>query len=106
MPDLAFQWSFWYLVGGAVVLVAAALLITILVLARGIAAEAVRALEACRTAEAHTRSVRDLAGARETLESIRDHADAIENAAGTLAGALHGEAGSVRGGSERPKTGR
>lgn len=96
MPDLFFEWTFWYLVGGAVVLVAAALLITILLVARGIASEAVRALEACRVAEANVRSVRDLAAARDTLESIRDHADDIEATTGELAGVLHGEAGAPR----------
>lgn len=92
MPDLFFEWGFWYLVGGAVVVVAAALLITILLLARGIASEAVRALEACRAAEANVRSVRDLAAARDTLEAIRDHADTVEATTGELAGVLHGEA--------------
>lgn len=96
MPDLFFEWSFWYAVGGAVVVVAAVLLITILLVARGIAAEAVRALEAARTVEANVRSVRDLAGARDTLESIRDHADVVEATAGKLAGVLHGEAGAPR----------
>lgn len=96
MPDLFFEWSFWYLVGGAVVVVAAALLVTILLLARGIASEAVRALEACRVAERNVRAIRELAGARDTLEDIRDHADAVEATAGKLAGALHGEAGAER----------
>lgn len=106
MPDLFFEWTFWYLVGGAVVVVAAALLITVLIFARGIAAEATRALEACRIAEANTRAVRDLAAARETLESIRDHADGIEATAGTLAGALHGETGPLRGEAGASGTGR
>lgn len=96
MPDVFTQWGFWYVVGGAIVLVAAVLLVTILVLARGIAAEAVRALEACRVAERNTRSIRELAGARESMEAIRDRAGGVAATAGALAESLHGEAGARR----------
>lgn len=92
MPELFLSWSFWYAVGGAVVVVAAALLVIILVTARGIEKEATRALEAARRVERNTEAIAALGGARDVLEGIRTHVDAIEAKTGALASALGGDA--------------
>lgn len=96
MPEIFLEWSFWYIVGGAVVLVAAALLITILLVARGIEKEAARALEACREINESTMPIWKLEDARERLEHIRDGALDIERKAEFLAGTLHGETGTPK----------
>lgn len=96
MPELFLSWGFWFAVGAGLVAVAAALLITILLTARGIEKEAARALEACRQVEANTDAVWDLDGARDTLEDVRGHVDSLETVTGRLAGALHGEEGGAR----------
>lgn len=94
MPSVFLEWGFWYIVGGALVLVAAALLVTILLVARGIEKEAGRALRACRDIEENTNAILELEDARERLEQIRDGAIDIEEKAGLLARTLHGgEAG-------------
>lgn len=100
MPEIFLSWGFWFAVGGALVAVAAALLVTILLVARGIEEEASRALEACREVEAATRAIWELDGARDTLEDVRGHVDSLERVTGRLAGALHGEEGGAR-----PETG-
>lgn len=91
MPELFLSWTFWFAVGGGLVAVAAALLVTILLVARGIEEEASRALEACREVEASTASVWELDGARDTLEDVRGHVDSLERVTGRLAATLHGE---------------
>lgn len=94
MPELFLSWGFWYAVGGAVVVVAATLLIVILMTARGIEEEATRALEAARRVEENTAAIPTLSGARDTLERIRGHVDAVEEKTGALVGALGGDAGA------------
>lgn len=96
MPEIFLSWGFWFTVGGALVAVAATLLVTILLVARGIEEEASRALEACRKVEARTGAVWDLDGARNTLEDVRGHVDSLEWVTGRLAGAFHGEEGGAR----------
>lgn len=96
MPEIFLSWGFWFAVGGALVAVAAALLVTILLAARGIEEEAARALEAARAVEASTRPIWELDGARNTLEDLRGHVDSLEQVTGRLAGALHGEEDGAR----------
>lgn len=93
MPDYWFSWTFWYAVGGAIVLIAAVLLIAILVVARGIELEARRVLAAAARIEVQTRSIWQLADARELVERIRDAAERIADKVEGLAGAVHGETG-------------
>lgn len=93
MPDFWFSWTFWYGVGGAIVVIAATLLIAILVVARGIEKEADRALAAVREIEANTRVLWSLGPAREAMERIRRAAESIADRVEALAGAVHGEAG-------------
>lgn len=96
MPDIVSTWGFWFAVGGAVVVVAATLLITILVVARSIEEHAARALEAARDIEENTRSIRALADARDSLERIRATVEAVEEKSGRLLRTLHGAGGGAR----------
>lgn len=96
MPELFMNWGFWYAVGIAIVLVAATLLIAILLAARGIEREAVRALAALQAIEGNTRAIWNLAGALEGLEKVRDLGGAVEAKAAHLAAALHGETGAPK----------
>ena len=99
MPELFTHWSFWYWVGGAIVAIAAILLIAILIVARSIAREAERALDAARRIQENTAPIPGLAGALEVLVDIHDVAGAVEAKTRLLAGVLHGEPGGAR--SER-----
>jgi hypothetical protein len=87
------------MVGGAAVAIAAALLLTILWVARGIEREAARAREAARSIEANTGAILSLNDALETLETIRSRAEAIGEKTNALASVLHG-------GAEAPKAER
>lgn len=91
MPELFASWAFWYAVGGAIVLVAAALLVTILIVARGIEKEAARALAAGVTIRENTDALSLLGGALEKLEALRARAETVEQKTALLAGAVHGE---------------
>lgn len=90
------SWTLWYLVGGAVVAVAALLLIAILLVARGIEREAERALEAARRIQENTGPIPALSGALETLLAIHHRTGAIAEKTEALAGILHGEPGGAR----------
>ena len=96
MPELFVNWGFWYVVGIAIVLVAATLLIVILQAARGIEREAGRTLTALQAVEENTRAIWNLAGALEGFEKVRDLGGAVEAKAAYLVAALHGEAGAPR----------
>lgn len=96
VPEIFLDWGFWYVVGVAVVLIAAALLIAILLVARSIAVHAGRALAAGARIEENTRAIWSLQGALEGLETIRDRAAAVEEKAEFLADAVHGGAGAPR----------
>lgn len=69
-------WRVWLLVGAAVVLVAAALLVTIWLTARSIAAHARRALAALETIRENTRAIWELQTTnelgRDLQETVRD----------------------------------
>ena len=96
VPTLFLDWSFWYVVGVAVVLIAATLLIAILLVARSIAGHAGRALAAGARIEENTRAIWALQGALEGLETIRERAAGVEEKAAFLADAVHGAAGAPR----------
>lgn len=95
IPELFTSWTFWYMVGGALVVVAAALLITILLVARSIEKEAERALEAARRIQARTAAIRSLAGALESVQELHRRAEAIAAKTEMLAARLHGEPGAA-----------
>lgn len=92
LPELFTNWIFWYVVAGAVILVAAALLIAILLVARGIEKEASRALAAGARIKANTDALFLLGGVRDAMEELLGHALTIEAKGAHLAGAVHDEA--------------
>ena len=97
-PELWAAWRLWMLVGGAVVLVAAALLVTIWLTARSIAAHATRALRAVEAIRDSTRAIWALEATNEVAERLRDTVRDIETKAAKLVDALesHATAGGRR----------
>jgi hypothetical protein len=79
-------------VGGAVVLVAAALLVTIWLTARSIAAEATRALRAAAGIRDNTRAIWELQTTNEVAGELRDTVRDIEAKATKLVEALESHA--------------
>lgn len=92
MPEIFLSWGFWYAAGGAIVAVAAILLVAILLVARGIEKQAARALAAARRVEEGTRPLWKLQGALETLEAILHRGAAIRAKTSALADSLDGPA--------------
>ena len=88
--DLWAAWRMWILVATVVVLLAAGLLITILVTARRILAEAVRALHAVEAIRTNTQPVWELKTTNQVAEQILQTVEAIEQKGGALVGALEG----------------
>ena len=85
-------WRLWMLVGVAVVLVAAALLVTIWLIARSIAAHARRALSALEAIRSNTRAIWELQTTNEVAEELRDTVRDIEAKSAALAEALESHA--------------
>lgn len=96
VPELFLDWGFWYLVGVAIVLIAALLLIAILLVARSIAAHAERALAAADRIEENGRAIWALQDVLEGLRRIHERAAAVEEKAAFLADAVHGEGAAPR----------
>ena len=95
--DLWAAWRIWMLVAGVVIVVAAALLVTIWVTARSIVAHATRALRAAEAIRANTQPIWHLQTTNEVAESLRDTVRDIERKATALVDALEGHvAGSGR----------
>lgn len=90
MLELLVSWRFWFVVAGAVVVIAAGLLIAILLTARGIEREAARALSAARRIEANTRVLPGLEGALQLVKAIGAHVGSAETKTRALADAVHG----------------
>ena len=87
-----YQWWFiWLAISGTIVVAAAALLITIIVLARQIAALAATALGVVEQIEQHTKPIWQLNATNKVAKDLLDGARAIEGSAGAIVGAL-GEA--------------
>lgn len=72
------DWILWWAIGAAVVLIAAGLLIWILLVARGIEKQAVRAREAARRLKVATDPAWTLIGAVHALEDVRSSVESIE----------------------------
>ncbi len=90
MPD-AELYTIWYwslAVAGAVVLLAAALLIAILLVARRILGNARKALEAAETIAEDTQVIWELDETNRTAEEILATAKSIEERGGLIAGTL------------------
>ncbi len=95
--DLWAAWRIWMVVATAVIAVAAALLVTIWLTARGIAAHATRALRAAEAIRSNTRAILELQTTNEVAEQIRDTVCEIESKAGKLIEALHNPAAAAGG---------
>ena len=90
--ELWAAWSLWTGVAAVVVLVAAALLVTIWMIARRILAEAERALAAAEEIQKNTQAIWALQATNEVAERMAETVEAIAGKSGTLAGALEGTA--------------
>jgi hypothetical protein len=89
--ELWSAWRVWIIVATVVVLLAAGLLIAILATARGILAEAVRALKALEVARTNTQPIWQLQTTNDVAEQILQTVSAIEQKGGALAKALEGQ---------------
>lgn len=76
MADVG-DWMLWWAIGAAVVVIAAGLLIWILLAARGIEKQALRAREAARRLKVATDPVWKLIGAVHVLEDVRNSVESI-----------------------------
>jgi uncharacterized membrane protein YhiD involved in acid resistance len=94
--ELWAAWRLWMLVGGGVVLVAAALLVTIWLTARSIAGQAARALRAAEAIRDNTRAIWELQTTNEVAEQLRDTVHDIETKATRLVEALESHASAAR----------
>ena len=88
--DLWGAWRLWMAVAAVVILVAAALLITIWLIARSIAAHAARALKAVEAIRDNTRVIWELQTTNDVAEQIRDTVCEIETKSEKLVEALRG----------------
>ena len=90
--ELWAAWRVWMLVAAMVVVVAAALLVTIWLTARSIASHARRALEAAEAIRDSTRAIWELQTTNEVAEELRDTVREIETKATALVEALQSHA--------------
>ena len=90
--DLWAAWRIWMAVAVVIVLVAAALLVTIWLTARSIAAHARRAVRALEAIRENTRAIWGLQTTNEVAEELRDTVRDIETKAAALVEALQSHA--------------
>ncbi|MCH8079774.1 MAG: hypothetical protein E2O62_02450 [Gammaproteobacteria bacterium] len=84
-----YQWWFiWLAIGAGIVVAAAALLITIVIVAHRIAVLAKTAIAVLLEIEANTKSIWELNTSRKVAGNLLDGATAIEDNAGTILNAL------------------
>ena len=93
--DLWAAWRLWMLVATVIIAVAAALLVTIWLTARSIAAHATRALRAAEAIRDNTRVIWQLQTTNEVAEQIRDTVGEIESKTGKLIEALQNPAAAA-----------
>lgn len=86
--ELWAAWRMWMIVAGAVIVIAASLLVIIWLVARRILTDAVRALNAVNAIRAHTQPIWELQTTNLVAEDILTTVNAIEEKGGALAGAL------------------
>ncbi len=91
--DLWFAWKIWMGVAAVVVLIAATLLIVIWRTARGIYAEAVRALAAAERIREYTMPIWALETTNDVAGELLATVQQIEQTGGSLAAALESHAG-------------
>jgi hypothetical protein len=87
-------WRLWMVVAAAIIVVAAILLVVIWRAARGIHAEAVRALAAAERIRANTMPIWALQATNEVAAGMLGTVRHIEETGGTLARALESHAGA------------
>ena len=92
--ELWAAWRLWMGVAAAIVLVAAILLILIWRTARGIHAEAVRALAAAEKIRAQTMPIWALETSNEVAAGLLETVQSIEQKGGALVAALESHAGA------------
>jgi hypothetical protein len=92
--ELWAAWRLWLIVAALVVVIAAALLITIWMTARAIYAHAVRALAAAQKIERQTAPIWALQTSNEVAQGLLDTVQSIEKKGGALAAALESHAGA------------
>ena len=92
--DLWAAWRLWLMVAVAIILVAAALLITIWLTARSIFAHAVRALAAADEIRGYTDPIWALDTTNEVAGGLLETVQSIEAKGGKLAEALESHAGA------------
>jgi len=90
--ELWAAWRMWIVVATVVVLLAAGLLVTILLTARRILAEAVRALNAVDVIKQNTQPIWELQTTNDVAERILKTVESIEQKGGALVNALEGQA--------------
>lgn len=90
MTDLDL-WIIGWAVGGAAVLVAALLLLTIIVAAYGIQRETDRALDALRRIDANTKAIWALGRTAKRFNAIRDYFEGLETQTARIGAAGAGE---------------
>lgn len=94
--ELWAAWRMWLLVAAGVIVIAAALLITIWLTARGIYAHAARALVAARRIREQTQPIWELQTTNDVAQELLDTVQSIEQKGGALVEALESHAGSGR----------
>lgn len=92
--ELWAAWRMWMVVATLVIVIAAALLITIWLTARGILREAVRALRAAERIRDNTKPIWALDTTNEVAGEILTTVQHIETTGGALAAALESHAGA------------
>ena len=90
--ELWAAWRMWIVVATVAVLLAAGLLVTILLTARRILAEAVRALNAVDVIKQNTQPIWELQTTNDVAERILKTVESIEQKGGALVNALEGQA--------------
>lgn len=95
--ELWAAWRFWMMVASVIVVVAAALLVTIWLTARSIAGHARRALVALEAIREQTRPIWALQTTNGAAEGLRDTVRDIETKASALVEALQGHAPAGKG---------
>lgn len=92
--ELWSAWRFWMAIAALVIVIAATLLILIWRTARGIHAEAVRALQAAERIRGNTMPIWALETTNEVAGELRTTVQHIETTGGALAAALESHAGT------------
>ena len=92
--ELWATWRLWLIVAALVVVIAAALLITIWMTARAIYAHAARALAAAQKIQHHTAPIWALQTSNEVAQGLLETVQSIEKKGAALAAALESHAGT------------